>query len=204
MSAANAFFAIAGGMSPSAMKNFADGLGVGTKQMTGALQDYRNTGREINKAQRELDKLQLATNMGHAEKGSEREDKQIARIEGFKLKQQQGLQQFAATLTTQAATSEDRARRMTETERYNRAKEDADRAALAVKTAAAWDTHVEKNPEISKLQRAIGKETDSSNRALLQSQYNAIKQNWAGAQSAGAGGKYTPNPADRAILDKYK
>ena len=59
MAAAQGFFAMAGGMSPYAFKNFADGMGVGTKQATAALNEFNKEQSEINKAQRELAKLQL-------------------------------------------------------------------------------------------------------------------------------------------------
>ena len=75
MSAAQGFFAMAGGMSPYAMKNFADGLGVGTKQMTQTLGEYNKEQREIDKANRELAKLNVSTRMQMSKEYIDRREK---------------------------------------------------------------------------------------------------------------------------------
>lgn len=75
MSAANAFFAVAGGMSPYAVKNFADGLGVGTKQMIQTLGEYNKEQREIDKANRELAKLNISSSMQMSKEYLDRREK---------------------------------------------------------------------------------------------------------------------------------
>ena len=75
MSAAQGFFAMAGGMSPYAVKNFADGLGVGTKQMTQTLGEYNKEQREIDKANRELAKLNISSRMQMSKEYLDRREK---------------------------------------------------------------------------------------------------------------------------------
>ena len=201
MSAANGFFAMAGGMSPYAMKNFADGLGVGTKQATAALNDYRNIDREIAKNQRDMSKLQLQTNMGHAEKYAAREDKFLERQAALEAKKQATLMSLYGQLATQANTKATQANTsalkeisMAETKRYNEAREEAKKIDQGIKRAEAWDKHVLANPAIGSLQNKITKETDPRQKAVLQSQLRVIEQKWAEAQGAAPGGA-TSTPA---------
>jgi hypothetical protein len=201
MSAANGFFAMAGGMSPYAMKNFADGLGVGTKQATVALNDYRNIDREIAKNQRDMSKLQLQTNMGHAEKYAAREDKFLERQTALEAKKQATLMTLyghlgtqANTKATQANTSMLREISMAETARSNEAREEAKREDQRRQNLVAWGKYQE-SEEYRKLLNNVKKAGNDpknlalANRALIDKKAEYLGS--GGGQSAGASSNST-------------
>jgi hypothetical protein len=194
MSAAQGFFAMAGGTSPHAMKNFADGLGVGTKQMTGALREYKGIERDITKNQREMEKLQMSTNMGHAEKKSERMDKFIGRQEMLEVRKTTNLQNLYNTMANREQTQEAKARRMTETERYNKAREEAKQEDQRRQNLVAWGKYKE-SEEYRGLLNDVKKAGTNpqqlalANRALIDKKAEYLGS--GGGQSAGASSNST-------------
>jgi hypothetical protein len=170
------------------MKNFADGLGVGTKQMTGALHEYKGIERDITKNQREMEKLQMSTNMGHAEKKSERMDKFIGKQEALEVRKTTNLQNLYNTMANREQTRE------LTTTRLERAKDVADEKAAAKRedqrrqNLALWGKYQESN-EYTKLLNDIKKAgTDpakltAANRALIDK-----KAEYLGGASTSTGG----------------
>ena len=102
MSAAQGFFAMAGGMSPYAMKNFADGAGIGTKQATAAFQEYQKDQSEINKAKRELGKLEFTNKNISAKEEEDRGLKYQSIVDKHEENQFRNLSTLANHLNLQA------------------------------------------------------------------------------------------------------
>ena len=201
MSAAQGFFAMAGGTSPHAMKNFADGLGVGTKQMTAALHEYKGIERDITKNQREIEKLQISANMGHAEKKSERMDKYLGRQEALEVRKTANLQNLYSTLTQRETNKINQEANREETKRRNKVTEDDRRAGILLKAEKMWDEKIAVDPELRKL----ANEKDPAKQAAAKAALMFKKRTFISGMvpSQGSNSPQSGGAGERPSLDSF-
>jgi hypothetical protein len=86
------------------MKNFADGAGIGTKQATAALQEYQKDQSEINKAKRELGKLEFSNRHLSTKEAQDRSLKYQAMVDRHEDNQFRILSTLSTNLTAKADT----------------------------------------------------------------------------------------------------